>query len=81
MQEVPFAVFFDEVFDLNERVPFFISQRALPRIRAVCRIINISSEVTRIAVPRVGGIRDDQARCTRKEKRLRIGRPKPFVIN
>jgi hypothetical protein len=42
---------FDEVFDLNARVPFSVSQRALPRIRTVGRIINISSGVARIAVP------------------------------
>jgi 3-oxoacyl-[acyl-carrier protein] reductase len=42
---------FDEVFDLNAKVPFFISQKALPRLNDGGRIINISSGVTRIAFP------------------------------
>jgi NAD(P)-dependent dehydrogenase (short-subunit alcohol dehydrogenase family) len=42
---------FDEVFDLNVKVPFFISQRALPRLRDRGRVINISSGATRIALP------------------------------
>jgi len=36
---------------LNAKVPFFVSQRALPRLRNGGRIINISSGVTRIAFP------------------------------
>ena len=44
---------FDEVFNLNMKAPFFISQRALPRLRDGGRIINISSCVTRIASPQV----------------------------
>ncbi len=42
---------YDEVFALNAKVPFFISQKALPRLRDGGRIINISSGVTRIAFP------------------------------
>jgi len=42
---------YDEVFALNAKVPFFVSQRALPRLRDGGRIINISSGVTRIAFP------------------------------
>jgi len=42
---------FDEVFDLNVKVPFFMSQKALPRLRDGGRIINISSGATRIALP------------------------------
>jgi 3-oxoacyl-[acyl-carrier protein] reductase len=34
---------FDRLFALNVRAPFFIIQRALPRMRAGGRIINISS--------------------------------------
>jgi 3-oxoacyl-[acyl-carrier protein] reductase len=44
---------FDEVFDLNAKAPFFISQKALPRLKDGGRIINISSGVTRIAFPQV----------------------------
>jgi 3-oxoacyl-[acyl-carrier protein] reductase len=42
---------YDEVFALNAKVPFFVSQKALPRLRDGGRIINISSAVTRIAFP------------------------------
>jgi 3-oxoacyl-[acyl-carrier protein] reductase len=42
---------YDEVFALNAKVPFFVSQKALPRLRDGGRIINISSGVTRIAFP------------------------------
>lgn len=42
---------YDEVFALNTKVPFFVSQKALPRLRDGGRIINISSAVTRIAFP------------------------------
>jgi len=42
---------YDEVFALNVKVPFFVSQKALPRLRDGGRIINISSGVTRIAYP------------------------------
>jgi 3-oxoacyl-[acyl-carrier protein] reductase len=43
---------FDRLFALNVRAPFFIIQRALPRMRAGGRIINISSAAPRIATPR-----------------------------
>jgi 3-oxoacyl-[acyl-carrier protein] reductase len=42
---------YDQVFALNAKVPFFVSQKALPRLRDGGRIINISSGVTRIAYP------------------------------
>jgi 3-oxoacyl-[acyl-carrier protein] reductase len=42
---------FDRTFEINVRAPFFVVQRALPRLRAGGRIINISSAVTRIASP------------------------------
>lgn len=42
---------YDEVFAVNAKVPFFVSQKALPRLRDGGRIINISSGVTRIAFP------------------------------
>lgn len=42
---------FDEVFAVNVKVPFFIAQKALPRLRDGGRIINISSGVTRVAFP------------------------------
>jgi 3-oxoacyl-[acyl-carrier protein] reductase len=42
---------FDEVFAVNVKVPFFIAQKAIPRLRDAGRIINISSGATRIAFP------------------------------
>jgi NAD(P)-dependent dehydrogenase (short-subunit alcohol dehydrogenase family) len=43
---------FDEVIRTNVRGPFFLTQRALPRIQDNGRIINISSGLVRNAVPR-----------------------------
>ncbi|HET7600352.1 MAG TPA: SDR family oxidoreductase [Gemmatimonadales bacterium] len=42
---------FDEVFTINAKAPFFITQLALPRLRDGGRIIYLSSVVNRIAVP------------------------------
>jgi 3-oxoacyl-[acyl-carrier protein] reductase len=42
---------FDEVFRTNVRGPFFLTQRALSRIRNDGRIINLSSGLVRNAVP------------------------------
>jgi len=42
---------FDRSFAVNVRAPFFVLQRALPRMRDGGRIINISSATTRIASP------------------------------
>jgi 3-oxoacyl-[acyl-carrier protein] reductase len=42
---------YDEVFTVNAKVPFFVSQKALPRLRDGGRIINVSSAATRIAFP------------------------------
>jgi 3-oxoacyl-[acyl-carrier protein] reductase len=42
---------FDEIFSLNVKAPFFIVQKALPRIRDHGRIINLSSCLTRFAYP------------------------------
>jgi 3-oxoacyl-[acyl-carrier protein] reductase len=42
---------FDEVFRTNVRGPFFLTQRALSRIRDYGRIVNISSGLARNAVP------------------------------
>ncbi|WP_152393412.1 SDR family oxidoreductase [Paenibacillus guangzhouensis] len=44
---------FDEVMNMNVKGPFFVTQRALPRLRDGGRIINISSFVTRVASPSV----------------------------
>ncbi|GGQ10904.1 NAD(P)-dependent dehydrogenase (short-subunit alcohol dehydrogenase family) [Actinomadura coerulea] len=44
---------FDEVFAVNVRAPFFIVQQGLPRLRDGGRIINISSGVSRIAMPEI----------------------------
>lgn len=43
---------FDELFDTNVKGTFFVTQRALSRIRDGGRIINLSSGLVRIAVPR-----------------------------
>jgi NAD(P)-dependent dehydrogenase (short-subunit alcohol dehydrogenase family) len=42
--------FFDRLFAVNVRAPFFIIQRALPLMRDGGRIINISSADTRVAL-------------------------------
>jgi NAD(P)-dependent dehydrogenase (short-subunit alcohol dehydrogenase family) len=44
---------FDEVFALNAKVPFFMTQLALQRLRDGGRIINLSSGATRIASPKL----------------------------
>ena len=44
---------FDEVMNINVKAPFFIIQKALPRLKDGGRIINISSFVTRVASPSV----------------------------
>lgn len=43
--------FFDRMFSVNAKAPFFIIQQALPRLRDNSRIINISSAATRISLP------------------------------
>ncbi|MFB7816490.1 SDR family oxidoreductase [Paenibacillus chitinolyticus] len=42
---------FDELIAVNIKAPFFIIQKALPRLRTGGRIVNISSAETRIAFP------------------------------
>jgi 3-oxoacyl-[acyl-carrier protein] reductase len=42
---------FDEIMTINVKVPFFLTQQALPRLRDEGRIINLSSAVTRISLP------------------------------
>ena len=44
---------YDEVFAVNAKAPFFIIQRALPRMPDGGRIINISSQTSLIAFPGV----------------------------
>jgi 3-oxoacyl-[acyl-carrier protein] reductase len=44
---------FDQVFALNAKVPFFVTQHALQRLRDGGRIINVSSGATRIASPKL----------------------------
>ncbi|ANE48709.1 short-chain dehydrogenase [Paenibacillus swuensis] len=44
---------FDAIFAVNVKGPFYSIQHALPRMREQGRIINISSAVTRIAIPDV----------------------------
>ncbi|RJX38084.1 SDR family oxidoreductase [Paenibacillus pinisoli] len=45
----------DEVMDLHVKAPILIIQQALPRLREGGSIINLSSAVTRIALPNVLG--------------------------
>lgn len=42
---------YDEVMKTNVKMPFFLIQQALPRLRDEGRIINLSSAVTRISLP------------------------------
>ncbi|MUG44576.1 SDR family oxidoreductase [Paenibacillus woosongensis] len=42
---------FDEIMRINVKVPFFLIQQALQRLRDEGRIINLSSAVTRISLP------------------------------
>ncbi|WP_394829586.1 SDR family oxidoreductase [Pendulispora albinea] len=42
---------FDRLFAINVKAPYFIIQRALPRLRDGGRIINVSSVCTRISTP------------------------------
>ena len=44
---------FDEVFAVNVKAVFFLTQEALPRLRDGGRIINITSGATRIALPNI----------------------------
>ncbi len=44
---------FDEIMAINVKAPFFLIQQALPLLREEGRIINLSSAVTRIAIPDV----------------------------
>lgn len=44
---------FDEVMRVNVKMPFFLIQQALPRLRDGGRIINLSSATTRISLPAV----------------------------
>ncbi|MGW1077680.1 SDR family oxidoreductase [Streptomyces sp. NPDC002537] len=44
---------FDRVFAVNVKAPFFVIQQGLDRLRDGGRIVNISSGVTRIAVPHI----------------------------
>lgn len=45
---------FDKLFAINVKAPFFLTQKLLSRINNGGRIINISSVVTRFAIPSVG---------------------------
>jgi 3-oxoacyl-[acyl-carrier protein] reductase len=45
---------FDRVFAINVKAPFFLLQELVPRISDGGRIINITSIVTRMALPAVG---------------------------
>lgn len=42
---------YEEVMKINVKIPFFLTQQALPRLRDEGRIINLSSAVTRISLP------------------------------
>lgn len=42
---------YDRVFAVNTRAPFFVLQRALPRLRDNGRVVNVSSGASRVAYP------------------------------
>jgi len=42
---------YDEVMNINVKMPFFLTQQALPRLRDEGRIINLSSFVTKVSLP------------------------------
>jgi NAD(P)-dependent dehydrogenase (short-subunit alcohol dehydrogenase family) len=42
---------FDEIFNVNTRGPFFVTQESLGRMRDGGRIVNISSVMARLSVP------------------------------
>ncbi|MET7439462.1 SDR family oxidoreductase [Streptomyces sp. NPDC004082] len=44
---------YDLLFAINTRAPFFVIQRALPRLRDGGRIVNISSVASRVAFPAI----------------------------
>ncbi|GAA0342721.1 SDR family oxidoreductase [Streptomyces blastmyceticus] len=44
---------YDRVFAVNVKAPFFVIQQGLGRLRDGGRIVNISSGVTRIAIPHI----------------------------
>jgi 3-oxoacyl-[acyl-carrier protein] reductase len=44
---------YDELMEINVKIPFFLTQQALPRLRDEGRIINLSSAVTRISLPAI----------------------------
>lgn len=46
---------FDQVMNIHVKAPLFIIQQALPRLSDEGRIVNISSAVTRIALPHLFG--------------------------
>ncbi|MNQ97789.1 3-oxoacyl-[acyl-carrier-protein] reductase FabG [compost metagenome] len=46
---------FEEILSVNVKVPLFLTQQALTRLRDDGRIINLSSVVTRVAYPEVLG--------------------------
>lgn len=43
----------DELLSVNVKMPFFMIQQALPRLREEGRILNLSSAVTRISLPAI----------------------------
>lgn len=45
---------FTELLSINVKAPFFVTQKALPRMNDGGRIVNLSSVVTRMAMPDVG---------------------------
>ncbi|QGQ99204.1 SDR family oxidoreductase [Paenibacillus psychroresistens] len=44
---------YDEIMEINVKIPFFLTQQALPRLRDEGRIINLSSAITRISLPAI----------------------------
>ncbi|MDU0201862.1 SDR family oxidoreductase [Paenibacillus sp. MAH-36] len=44
---------YEEMMKINVKMPFFLTQHALPRLRNDGRIINLSSSITRISLPAI----------------------------
>ena len=44
---------YEEMMKINVKMPFFLTQQALPRLRDEGRIINLSSSITRISLPAI----------------------------
>ena len=58
---------FDRMHRTNVRGTFVVSQQAARRVRKGGAIVNFSTSVTKIAAPRLRGVRRDQGRGRRDD--------------